>query len=227
MSDKHFELTDDTIVTSERILHRIRATRDIPERNIKKGDIGGFVESYDNLSDNAWVRTDAKVFGDARVFDDAEVCGEAVVFEYAEVYGNAMVGGHALLFGHAKVHEYARVGGLAVVCMYAEVLGAAQVYGCAKVLGNAKVYENAIVDGETHIGGNAEVKSFRDYMVFKNCWSSGRYFTWTRSNNMWKVGCFYGTGEELIAKAYNDSEESGRQYENIVNYVNTCIIGVK
>ena len=36
---------------------------------------------------------------------------------------------------------------------------------------------------------------------------------------MWNVGCFYGTGEELIAKAYKDSEYSGREYERIVKYV--------
>ena len=56
-------------------------------------------------------------------------------------------------------------------------------------------------------------------MVFKNWWSSGRYFTWTRSNNMWSVGCFYGTGEELIKKAYQDSKKSGLEYERIVHYV--------
>lgn len=56
-------------------------------------------------------------------------------------------------------------------------------------------------------------------IVFKNWWSSGRYFTWTRSNDMWLVGCFYGTGEDLIKKAYADSETSGREYERIVKYV--------
>ena len=38
---------------------------------------------------------------------------------------------------------------------------------------------------------------------------------------MWKVGCFYGTGEELIKKAYADSELSGRCYEAIVHAVET------
>ena len=33
---------------------------------------------------------------------------------------------------------------------------------------------------------------------------------------MWSVGCFYGTGDELIAKAYNDSKMSGKCYEAIV-----------
>ena len=36
---------------------------------------------------------------------------------------------------------------------------------------------------------------------------------------MWKVGCFYGTGEELIAKAYKDSELSGKCYEASVRFV--------
>ena len=40
---------------------------------------------------------------------------------------------------------------------------------------------------------------------------------------MWKVGCFYGTGEELIAKAYKDSELSDREYERIVNYVRSIL----
>lgn len=67
--------------------------------------------------------------------------------------------------------------------------------------------------------GNCWVSGDADYIVFKNWWSSGRYFTWTRSNNMWRVGCFYGTGKELIEKAYKDSAKSGREYERIVEYV--------
>ena len=60
-----------------------------------------------------------------------------------------------------------------------------------------------------------------DYIVFKNNWSSGRYFTWTKSNDKWSVGCFYGTGDELIKKAYADSEVSGKHYEACVKSVET------
>ena len=69
------------------------------------------------------------------------------------------------------------------------------------------------------IRNNAIVRDDADYIVFKNWWSSGRFYTWTRSNNMWEVGCFSGTGEQLIGKAYQDSELSGREYERVVNYV--------
>ena len=88
--------------------------------------------------------------------------------------------------------------------------------GDAWVSGNARVYGNAWVSGDADVFGNAEVKSSKDYCVYRNTWSSFRWFTYTRSNKMWKVGCFYGTGDELIAKAYKDSEKSGKCYEAIV-----------
>lgn len=40
---------------------------------------------------------------------------------------------------------------------------------------------------------------------------------------MWSVGCFYGTGEELINKAYKDSEISGKEYERVVRYVESIL----
>ena len=94
--------------------------------------------------------------------------------------------------------------------------GDAWVDGNARVCGDARVSGNALVDGNALVCGDAEIKSSKDYCVFKNTWSSFRWFTYTRSNKMWSVGCFYGTGAELIAKAYKDSEKSGKCYEAIV-----------
>ncbi|HIC0258176.1 TPA: hypothetical protein ACWZRV_001084 [Streptococcus agalactiae] len=78
---------------------------------------------------------------------------------------------------------------------------------------------NAWVTGNARVSGNAWVETSNDYIVFKNNWSSFRWFTYTKSNKMWRVGCFYGTGDELIKEAYADSEESGRKYELYVNLV--------
>ena len=96
------------------------------------------------------------------------------------------------------------------------VSGNAKVSGDAEVSGNAWVYGDAEVSGNAKVCGNAKVKSSKDYCVYKNTWSSLRWFTYTRSNKMWSVGCFHGTGAELIAKAYKDSEKSGKCYEAIV-----------
>ncbi|HEP1793238.1 TPA: polymer-forming cytoskeletal protein, partial [Streptococcus suis] len=83
----------------------------------------------------------------------------------------------------------------------------------------AKVWGNAEVSGNAEVWGNAEVSELGDIIVFKNHWSSGRHFTYTKSNKMWKVGCFYGTGQELIEKAYRDSEKSGNYYKAYVDFV--------
>ena len=91
--------------------------------------------------------------------------------------------------------------------------GNAWVFDNALVFDNARVYDNAQVYGDALIGNS------NDYIVFKNNWSSGRWFTWTRSNDMWKVGCFYGTGKDLIEKAYNDSKISGDCYKAYVELV--------
>ena len=131
--------------------------------------------------------------------------------------GNCWVSNDAAVYGNARVFDDARVFGAAEIRDYAWVYGNAKIYGDAKIYGAAKVY------GEAEICRNTEIKGKTDYIVFKNWWSSGRYFTWTRSNNMWKVGCFCGTGEQLIKKAYEDSEISGREYERVVRYVESIL----
>ena len=85
--------------------------------------------------------------------------------------------------------------------------------------GDAWVSGNARVSGDAWVSGNARVSGNADYIVFKNTWSSGRYFTYTKSNKKWRVGCFYGNGHELIEKAYKDSQKSGDFYKAYVEFV--------
>ena len=167
-----YKLTDETMTTNSGVLlHRIECVECFG--SVKAGDIGGWIEREENLS---------------------QLC-DCWVYGNAQVYGNALVYGDACVYGNAKVY------------------GDAEVYGNACVYGNAKVYGNA------EVSGNAVICNSNDYIVFKNNWSSGRYFTWTCSNDMWKVGCFYGNGEDLIEKAYKDSKLSGDCYKSYVELV--------
>ena len=223
MEDKKYKLTDETINLNGATLYRIEALKDFGE--IKKGDKGGFIESENNLAHegNAWVSDNARVYGDACVFDNAQVYGNAFVSGYAQVYGDAFVYGNAWLYDNTRVCGYARVADNARVYGDANVCDDSSVFGSALVYDNAHVYGDALVRGYACVRGDAEISNKSDYIVFQNWWSSGRYFTWTRSNNMWSVGCFYGTGEELIKKAYKDSELSGREYERVVRYVESIL----
>ena len=214
---KKYKLTDETIEYYCVTLYRIEALRNFG--SIKTGDKGGFVQSYHNLSQegDCWIHGEAKVFGNAKVYENAQVFGRAEVCGYASVKGDAFVFGRVEVYDRAKVYGKAQVFGDAKVYGNAFVHGDAEVYDKAEVFGVASVYGNAFVKGD------AIIKTGRDYIVFKNWWSSDRYFTWTRSNNMWTVGCFYGTGKELIKKAYADSEDSGKEYERVVRYVESIL----
>lgn len=197
---------------------------------------------YDNaiVSEDAHICYNAEVYQDAKVYGNALIEGYAKVIGKAQVYGTAHINEYSLICEYAQVFDgayitdvatikdYAKVYGKTLVRGYTTITNHAEIYGNAVVkdmsyiCGKSKVYNHAFVEGNARIY-NAEIKDSSDYIVFKNWWSSYRYFTWTRSNNMWLVGCFYGTGEELIAKAYKDSELSGREYKRVVDYVESIL----
>lgn len=186
------------------------------------------IYGYAKVCDNAIIYGDARVFGNvqvcdnARVFDNAKILGNTIVYNKAKIFGSARIFDNVVVCNNAEIYDNA------AICDNAMICDNAKVYGKAMVRGDSEICDDAIICGNANIfnadiNRNAKVASTSDYIVFKNWWSSGRYFTWTRSNNMWSVGCFYGTGEELIAKAYKDSELSGREYKRVVKYVESIM----
>ena len=75
---KHFKLTSETKINAVGIkLFRIECIIDC--KWAKVGDKGGWIEKENNLSGNAWVSDDAKVYGNAEVYGNAKVSGNAWV----------------------------------------------------------------------------------------------------------------------------------------------------
>lgn len=81
---KKFELTSEFVTFLGKKLFRIKAL--ISFGNVEEGELGGYVEKEENLSNdgNAWVYGNARVSGDAWVSGDARVFGNA---DYATVHG--------------------------------------------------------------------------------------------------------------------------------------------
>ncbi len=67
------------------------------------------------------------------------------------------------------------------------------------------------------------INETHDYLVFKNIWTKDESITWTRSNNKWSVGPFCYTEEEVIKKAYEDSDIASKCCEATVNYVKQLV----
>lgn len=232
MEQKKYRLTAETMCFCGVTLHRIKALKDFGD--VEAGELGGWVESEKNLSqeDNCWISTDAKVYANAEIYGNAVLEWNAIACENTSIWDNAYI-------SNAVIRGFTHLFGNVEVCGESVIDGDASLYGHAKVI-NAKVVDAEVcdnvlicddayvhgyikIDGNAYISNDAKVCKKDDYIVFKNFWSSGRHFTWTRSNNKWAVGCFYGTGEELIKKAYQDSEKSGREYERVVRYVESIL----
>ena len=142
---------------------------------VKAGDVGGWIEKEENLSDdsNAWVSGNARVSGDAWVFGNAEVSGNARVFGNAEVSGNARVFGDARVFGNARVS------------------------------GDAEVSGNAWVSGDAEVSGDARVLKITHVFVIGPAGSRNAYTTFCRDKDneiSVRCGCFCGKLDKFLKK---------------------------
>ena len=222
---KYEILKDEFIEFDGRKLYRIKALKDF--RDVRKGTVGGYIESEQNLSQegDAWVCGNAQVSGDALVYGNARVYGYARVSGDARVCGNAQVSGDARVLGNARVCSDAWVYG------NARVYGNAQVSGDARVLGNARVCSDAWVSGDALVSGNARVSG--DAQVSGNAWVSGNnaivwFSNFGTENGTLTVycgkngliatrGCFTGSVEEFLAKSAEvHDEKTKREYELLI-----------
>ena len=215
---KKYELTQTTKnfvhMAQEITLYQIRALKSF--ENIKKGELGGWVESEENLSQEgtSWVSENGKIFGHAEVYGRAKVFGDAIISGHAKVYEDAMV------YDNAHVHGYAKVYGNAAVVGGANVRGKTKVYGDAKICGSAMVCGDAKICGKAFIRDNAEISDSctitvtSDYFVIGPIGSENDSTTFYKSDSGISVscGCFYGTLEKFERKVKD--RHHGTKYEN-------------
>ncbi|QPK78287.1 hypothetical protein G7Y31_06770 [Corynebacterium lizhenjunii] len=207
----HFTLTDDTITTLSGVtLYRIQATKDLPHHGVKAGDLGGYIQSADNLQDRAWVADEARVSGDACVFSDARVAG------------GALVSGNALVYGDARVYGYAQVFSNAHVYGDAHVAGDARVYGFAQVSGNARVTGNAQVSNSACIRGKAQVSTMRHLLTIGTIGSENHTLTATPTHTggtQITIGCWTGTLEAMMDEVHYRAKHWHKDPETTTQWI--------
>ena len=199
---KKFELTSEFITNIFGTkLFRIKAL--IEFGNVKAGELGGFVEKEENLSQdgNAWV------YDSARVYGNACVCGDA------RVYGNACVCGDACVCGNACVYDNARVCGDARVYDNACVCGNARVCDNACVCGNARVCDNACVCGNARVYGDA---GYATVHGFGSEYRTTTFFKTKAGDIGVKCGCFYGNLSEFRKKVVETHGETKKAKEYLM-----------
>lgn len=144
VKNKKYELTEETIYVNGHALHRIKALKGFGD--VKKGDLGGYVETEDNLSHegNCWIYDSAKALGNANISGNAKVLNVARVFGNARIYDNAVISECAQVWGSAEVFGYARVFGHAKVNMVADISGHSTIHGSAIISRYEHIYDKNI-----------------------------------------------------------------------------------
>lgn len=167
--EKKYELLEETIIELDSVLHRIKALKDFGD--VKKGDLGGWIESEKNLSQEGtcWVYDEAKVCDNAVVKMNSKIQGTAMVFDNALVDGNSIVRGKSRIFGNATLNCNAIVIDNVVIRDNAIINGI--VKGDAVVAGNAYIYERIRISGDAVIRKNSdyfEVSGISENYDFSN-----------------------------------------------------------
>ena len=102
MNNKKYEILMDeknTIRWQGHTLHRIKALRDFGD--IKRGDLGGFVENENNLSHegNCWLYNNAKAMDDSRLYDNS------AMYDYSEISGNSEMHDNSTMHGDSEIND--------------------------------------------------------------------------------------------------------------------------
>lgn len=217
--NKKFELLlNNKIEYKGKTLYRIKALRDFGY--VFEGEVGGYVQSEDNLSHNGdcWVFDNAKVFNSARIHDDARI------FENAKVYDDAEVFGSAKIYGNAKIYDEAGIFDNATVFENARVCNNARIKYNAIVCGNAKIERDTII-GQI----STSYKKVFQYQCKKRVLTA----IFTEDNQIfYSIGCQENiTEREFVDRIYNEGgglEENPHreEYLKLIPLINTYFKGV-
>ena len=169
-------------------IYRIKALRDIPEHNISKGDLGGYVSTKMNLSQegSCWIGGDAKALGNVSISEDAFVGDAALVISsqhdhFIEVSGNvvikhsaivafnknvlgasefedSVITGNVQISGSSQVTNVGFIEGDINIRDFVSINGARQITGEVNISGHAEIENNVIIAGKTFISDNVIVE---------------------------------------------------------------------
>lgn len=141
---KKYELikeSKDTFMGRE--IYRIRALKDFCD--IKVGDVGGWVCSENNLSQEGecWIYDEAKCLDNSRVYDNAMMFDNAIMFGNSVMYDNAVMLNNSIMYDNSKMFNKAKMFDKSIMCNNAEMCGNATMYDSSIMYDNSKMYDEA------------------------------------------------------------------------------------
>ena len=226
---KKYELTTKTKLIDGHKVYRIKALKSfntIIDRKVNKGDLGGWVESEKNLSQDGtcWLFDDAVGYensrrsensvgydnsqqfgnsrqsGNSRQFGNSRQYGDSWQFGNSQQYGNSRQFGNPQQFGNSQQYGNSRQIGSS------QQFGNSQQFGDSVQYGDSMQYDNSRQSGDSrHITGHDEGTGC--ILCIGPCGDSQRTVT-VQPDNTIVVGCFHGSfkefKQEVVAKYGKD-----------------------
>lgn len=184
---KKYELVPESIKHFyHRPMYRIRALKDFSD--VKKGDLGGYVESEENLSHTGkcWIYDDSIVGLGSRVVGNAIVKDASTVVRYSEISNNAIIEHGSFITQSSVVRNQSRIID-SIVSNGSYIIYKSTVnMGCLVIEGS--IINNAVVGPNICVSNGAvirfDIDSGEDYVVYKSpavCTRSISSTVYTRS----------------------------------------------
>lgn len=161
--NKKYEITQYAKDEFGTVLFRIRALKDFAD--VKAGDLGGYVENENNLSQEGkcWIYDKSKVSKEAHVTGNAKIINSSHVSDNAIISDSAYIN-RSYIMGNTKVKECARV-------------NSSLVYGSGVIKGNSRVTANisfnGLIDDDVIISGSRVNISGNDIQIRDNARITG------------------------------------------------------
>ena len=212
MKNRKYELTDITMRYEGRTLYRIRALKDFAD--VKKGKLGGWVQTEDNLSQkgNCWIYNNAKCMDNARMYDNSimfdrsEMHDNTIMYDYSRMYGNSAMYGYSrmldytTMYGNSEMHDYSKM------CDNSEMHEGSKMYNNSIISEHGEMWKNGVLDGDKNLYGKlvSKVDKFIDVINPRQ----GRIVTGVLKNGeiLYNVGCQNEiTKETFIDRIYSEN----------------------
>ena len=199
MENEKYEIVKDNFKEVNGVkVYRIRALKDfqndlLRNKKIKKGDLGGYIESEKNLSQegNCWIADNAIVCDNATIKDNSVILDNATVSKYAAISENTTIFEYAKIWGSAKIHGQILIGGHAKIYDHANLHGKLCIGDHVNIFGDANVHGLIVLAGAHFIGNNADIKEMGDVMTILGLDTAYDNITFYRTKSETEISLVY------------------------------------
>ena len=205
MGSRKYELTNITMEFGIKTLYRIRALKDFSD--VKRGELGGWVSSENNLSQegNCWIYDEAKCMDNARMYDDSCMYG------YSEMYDSSRMHGDSKMYNYSEMHNSSRMYG------YSKMYDSSEMHDSSTMYGNSIMYGNSMMCGNSRMFDYSEM--FDDSAMYGNSTMNGYSIMFGNSE-------MYGDSEmHDHSRMYGDSilKDEEKLYGELISKVDKFI----